>query len=384
MVDHIEFANSSIIESFLNFWRKSGSQRFGYLYGTYEVYDAVPLGQKAVVEAIYEPPQINQADGLELLEWDDEANVDRVAGLCGLHKVGIIFTDLTDDGSGKGTVLPKRHVDSFFLSSLEASLSASFQTAYPNKTHWSASGVFGSKFVTAVVTGSVEGQIEIASYQMSEQGVAMFDAKIIEPSVDPNTILVCAEGSDAYIPEVFYSKINEYGRQVKENAKPAFPMEYLLITLTHGFPNNPAPRFASSSFPIENRAVVGEAGDLRAVAKQLNLGSETTIAAISDFHLLLYIISLDILSPQEVSLLAKVATTEDPEAGAALVGSDGWKTFLAILNESGGMMDTASSKRAIADDGSVTTFDNIGSSRADTISGSVHSITPKRHRPSSQ
>lgn len=354
MLDHLEFASPNIIETFLNFWRKSGCQRFGYLYGYYQAYDAVPLGQKGIVEVIYEPPQVSQADGIELLEWSDEHRVEEFAAQCGLERIGIIFTDLTDDASGKGSVIPKRHVDSFFLSSLEAGLSAACQAAKPNKTHWCASGQFGSKFATAVITGSLEGQIEISPYQISEQGVAMFNAFIIEPSVDPNTILVCPEGNDAYIPEVFYSKINEYGRQVKQNAKPAFPMEYLLVTLTHGFPVDSQPRFSSTSFPIENRAAVGEAGDLKAIAKQLNLGGETTITAISDFHLLLYILSLDILGGEDVKLLIKAATTEDSDAGAQLVAGDGWRTLLTILSESGGMEDPYSSgKRPYADHGSV-------------------------------
>lgn len=354
MVDHLEFADPGLIDTFLNYWRKSGSQRFGYLYGTYEAYDAVPLGQKAVVEAIFEPPQVDQADGIELLPWDDESEIDRIAGLCGLVKVGMIFTDLTDDGSGKGSVQPKRHVDSFFLSSLEASLSASFQSSHPNVTHWSASGIYGSKFVTAIVTGSSEGQIEISTYQISEQGVAMFSGSIIEPSVDPNIILVCPESSKAYIPEVFYSRINEYGRQVKQNAKPSFPMEYLLITLTHGFPNSPSPKFLKTSFPVENRGAVGEIGDLKAIAKQLNLGSQTTITAISDFHLLMFLISLDILASTEVAQLIHVAISRDETAAKRLISSDGWATLLVILSESGGIEPPVATKRAYADHGSVT------------------------------
>lgn len=352
MVDHLEFASSSIVDSFLNFWRKSGNQRLGYMYGRYEPYSAVPLGQKAVVEAIYEPPQIDQADGIELQQWADEASVNALAAQCGLQQVGVIFTDLTDDGSGNGTVLAKRHVDSFFLSSLEASLAASYQITHPNTTHWSASGRFGSKFITAVVSGSTVGEIEIQPYQISEQGVAMFDAAIIEPSTDPNTILVCPEGNDAYIPEVFYSKINEYGRQVKENAKPAFPMEYLLVTLTYGFPNEPRPMFETSTFPIENRASVGEAGDLAAIAKQLNLGADTSIAAILDFHLILYLTSLEILSKDDISLLLQTATQKDTDAGAKLVSSDGWATLLVILSESGGIHHILD-KRTYTDDGSV-------------------------------
>lgn len=57
-VDNIMFENGQIVESFLNYWRKSGHQRVGLLYGRYEPYETVPLGIRAVVSAIYEPPQV--------------------------------------------------------------------------------------------------------------------------------------------------------------------------------------------------------------------------------------------------------------------------------------------------------------------------------------
>jgi len=58
-VDYIQFDNPVLVERFLDYWRKTGNQRIGFLLGRYEYHKDVPLGIKAVVAAIYEPQQVN-------------------------------------------------------------------------------------------------------------------------------------------------------------------------------------------------------------------------------------------------------------------------------------------------------------------------------------
>lgn len=214
-VDNVMFENASLVERFLNYWRSTGHQRIGYLYGRYEVHSDVPLGIRAVVAAIYEPPQVHNArtidksinihfwwtsteitfavflfgqestkDTIRLLPDEKEALVEELGRTLNLRRIGWIFTDLIADDIKKGTVIwyifiPRiilflipnsyvrrltssvlfdqvkhvRNIESHFLSAQECIMAGYFQNRYPNPCRFSPNGYFGSKFVTVCVTG---------------------------------------------------------------------------------------------------------------------------------------------------------------------------------------------------------------------------------------
>jgi len=269
MVDYLEFSSPDIIDRFLGAWRRTASQRFGWLIGRYEPYDEVPMGIKAVVEAIHEPPQEGEVDGLSLgIPWPDEERVVDLANKIStpLMIVGQIFTDLTPDEEDRTKLLYKRHQGSYFLSSLETIWAASLQVKHPTKTRSSPSGIFSSRFVTAVLSGTEEGGVDVQAYQVSEQACAMVEADMIEASVEPGIVRVKeedrSEDSARYIPDVFFRYKNEYGIDVKKSAKPCFPVEYLIINVSSFRPSyalchNRLPEFVGHSwFPQEPGTVI--------------------------------------------------------------------------------------------------------------------------------
>ncbi|SCU87212.1 LAME_0D09208g1_1 [Lachancea meyersii CBS 8951] len=346
MVDHVEFQKSELINEFIDSWRTTGTQRFGFIYGQYAPYSATPLGIIAKAEAIYEPPQHDEADGItmdmELVERE-MAKVDEIAKEMGLLRIGMIFTDLTDAGKGNGSVLCKRHKDSFFLSSLEVIMAARQQLKKPNVCKFSEQGIYSSKFVTCVISGNIEEDIDISTYQVSTDAEALVQADMITGSTHPSMAYINDTNEDRYVPEMFYMRRNEYGLLVKENAKPAFPVDYLLVSLTHGFPTADAPsvpKFSSvTGFPWANRQILGHSQDysqLKAYLYEAATSGDFHLLQqkLSNFHLLLYINSLQILGPQEWKLLCKAATAEDQSTIYQLIDSPEWQTLIMILQES--------------------------------------------------
>ncbi|KAI0803035.1 NPL4 family-domain-containing protein [Irpex lacteus] len=363
MVDHLEIASQDIVDRFIHAWRVTGLQRFGWLIGRYEPYDKVPMGVKAVVEAIHEPPQQGELDGLVLgIPWEDEPRIRELAKHASspLGIVGCIFTDLVPREDDRSKTTYKRHPQSFYLSSLEAIFAAHVQLENPTPSKSSRTGTFASRMVTAILTGTEDGAIDVSAYQVSEQACAMVDADMIEASVDPGIVRVKEEDrttdSARYIPDVFFRFKNEYGLEVKQSAKPCFPVEYLMVTVSHGFPQEPQPLFRSAKL-IENRPGI-EDQSVEKVLKELSRLHAPDILPgsgashnrselahyLSDWHLVAFLGTTQLVSQEDMKVLLRVASApdlDDPSVTDALFSTESWQTLMTFARE------TAPSGRAV-------------------------------------
>ncbi|KAI3622622.1 putative npl4-nuclear protein localization factor and er translocation component [Moniliophthora roreri] len=389
MVDHLEIASMEIVDRFLNAWRRTGMQRFGWLIGRYEPYDKVPMGIKAVVEAIHEPPQEGELDGLTLgIPWEDEPRVRALAAQSSppLTIVGHVFTDLVPTEEDRTKNVYKRHPQSFLMSSLEAIFAATIQSQNPTSSKSSPTGKFSSRMVTAILTATEDGQVDVSAYQVSEQATAMVEADMIEASVDPSIVRLKEEDrridSARYIPDVFFTYKNEYGLEVKKSAKPAFPVEYLMVNVTHGFPQNPSPMFRSTQFQIENRPGL-EDQTIESVLAQLSRmdapnildskhaspgEAQKTFALakwLSDWHLIAFLDTTQLLSPTDINLLLTTASNpkllEDQSALDPVLTSDGWQTLMTFAREQAPARQSAS---RMADDIPQDVLDQIAADEA--------------------
>jgi nuclear protein localization protein 4 homolog len=72
-------------------------QRMAWLYGYYSEDPNYPEGVRVNIEALYEPPQIGEINGVQALDDPNMAKIDMVAEALSLEKVGWIFTSINQD-----------------------------------------------------------------------------------------------------------------------------------------------------------------------------------------------------------------------------------------------------------------------------------------------
>ncbi|XP_046660206.1 nuclear protein localization protein 4 homolog isoform X2 [Homalodisca vitripennis] len=336
-VDNVMFENAELVERFLQYWRVSGHQRLGFLYGRYETHADVPLGIRATVAAIYEPPQESSRDRIQLLPDEREQLVEDLAAQLGLRRVGWIFTDLLPEDLQKGTVKHVRNVKTHFLSAQECIMAGHYQNQFPNPCRFSSSGFFGSKFVTVCVTGDATNQVHMEGYSVSNQCMALVRDDCLVPTKDASELGYIRESSDKqYVPDVFYKEKDNYGNEVPRLARP-LPVEYLLVDVPTSTPLTPIYTFHTESnitpFPIENRLLDGHIQDFSSLTAYLaQFSRQQFLDAASDFHFLLYIATMDHLPMKDVmGALLEAVRTRDVEAASDWAAADHWANLEQMI-----------------------------------------------------
>ena len=148
---------------------------------------------------------------------------------------------------------------------------------------------------------------------------------MVEASTDPSLVLA-KQSASGYTPEIFYSQRNEYGREVKLAAKPTFPVEYLLVTLTHGFPNQSRSLFLGHSFPgvyDESRA--------EQVLKSWSLQDDKSLLReLSSFNALVYLFTHNLFT--DIKLLTPCITNpQNKDTLTTLFTSTSWQALIDSL-----------------------------------------------------
>jgi len=317
--DSIIFENPQLVDRFLQFWRESGAQRAGWLYGRYEVYPDVPLGIKAVVSAIYEPPQESSKDHIKILPDPKQEVLDELTRCLGLVKVGWIFTDLMPAPNGQ--VKNFRGMDTHFLSAQEIITAAHYQNMNMNPCRSAEGGEFGSKFVTVCVTGNKENEIHMEGYQVSNQSMALVRDNILIPTKDAAELAYIRESTDDnYVPDVFFMQKDEYGNEIKKLGRP-LPVEYLLIDVPVSTPKEPMATFPilteKKVFPVENRLLESSIQDFNRFATYIQqFRSAEFFDSVADIHVLMFMANLDIMPLREFMgpLLASIKAGDKQEA----------------------------------------------------------------------
>ena len=270
-VDHLEFMNVPEIQEFVKHWQLDlhmVTQRCGWMYGYYLEDVNVEGGYRAVVEAIYEPPQQCIDDSVSENSEDPFLPiVDQLVMELGLEPVGFIFTSLA-----RG--------DEHLMNSNELVRSAKLQMAKSTNAHYTKYVL--SKFCTGIVHPNMqnEGSPQTDVFMVSDQLCGMIRDGLVGTQTNPKRVQLRKS-----LPGEIQPQVLEAGK----NASVDFDPDWFVVKVNSGAPVKPRSFFAHSHFPRENRPGQTQfRSDIKRYIAKCG-SAEPAWMKLSDFHLLLFI-----------------------------------------------------------------------------------------------
>ncbi|KAF3423643.1 hypothetical protein E2986_11263 [Frieseomelitta varia] len=131
---------------------------------------------------------------------------------------------------------------------------------------------------------------------------------------------------------------DSYGNEVSRLARP-LPVEYLLVDIPASTPLTPQSTFYISDnitpFLIENRLIDGQIQEFSSLCSYMQqFSKEQFLEAVSDFHLLIFIATMDMFPMKDHMLpLLEAIRTKDREKAVEWSCSEQWATVEQLISE---------------------------------------------------
>ena len=233
-VDYVSFMNREELDQFLQPWIQNffGKQRMAYLFGYYAKDPNYKDGVRAVVETLYEPPQIGDQTSVIPQPDQDVFLIDRLTKDLTLECIGWIFTALKEENVA--------------LTSYDIRKAAKLQQAY-SITH--PSGCQISRFVTCVARPNDKGECEIDTYMVSDMCQALERDHIFDELKDKKLMQVRKAKRGEILPTIYM--------EGKESSK--FDPDFFIVNVAHGVPSDKKNQniIQTYDFPVASRANKG-------------------------------------------------------------------------------------------------------------------------------
>jgi nuclear protein localization family protein 4 len=233
-VDYVSFMNKEELDQFLQPWMKGffQTQRMAYLFGYYAKDPNYRDGVRAVVETLYEPPQIGDQTSVAPQPDQNVFLIDRLTKELSLECVGWIFTSMKEENVA--------------LTSYDIRKAAKLQQAY---TFTHPSGCQISRFVTCVARPNDKGECEIDTYMVSDMCQALERDHIFDELKDKKLMQVRKPKKGEILPTIYM--------EGKESSK--FDPDFFIVNVAHGVPSDKKNQniIQTYDFPVDSRCPKG-------------------------------------------------------------------------------------------------------------------------------